>query len=139
MKVVLDTNALLVSISRKSRFHAIFQALEEKRFELVVTTDILNEYGEIIGKEMGEVAANSVLNGFYLASNVHYIIKYYRWNLITVDPDDDKFVDCAVAGNVDYLVTNDRHFRILKDLELPKVNVISIEAFFEILTGYSIV
>lgn len=95
MKVVLDTNALLVSISRKSRFHAIFQALEDKQFELYVTTDILNEYEEIITDEMGEFSANAVLNAFHLASNVHYIIKYYRWNVIAADPDDDKFVDCA--------------------------------------------
>ena len=138
MRVVLDTNALLVSISRKSRFHAIFEALEEKRYDLFVTTDILNEYEEIIGEEMGEFAAQAVLNGFHLASNVHYIIKHYRWNLITADPDDDKFVDCAVAGNVDYLVTNDRHFRVLKGLTLPRVNVISIEAFHALLTGQAI-
>jgi putative PIN family toxin of toxin-antitoxin system len=138
MRVVLDTNVLLVSISRKSRFHPIFQAFEENRYDLYVTTDILIEYEEVIGDEMGTIAAQSVLNGFYLASNVHHIIKHYRWNLITTDPDDNKFVDCAVAGNVDYLVTNDRHFRVLKDLALPKVNVISIEAFYELLTGQAI-
>jgi hypothetical protein len=102
------------------------------------TQQVPVEGEEVIGDEMGMIAAQSVLNGFYLASNVHHIIKHYRWNLITADPDDNKFVDCAVAGNVDYLVTNDRHFRVLKDLALPKVQVISIEAFYELLTGQTI-
>jgi len=43
MRVVLDTNVLLVSISRRSPHHPIFQAFEEKRYELLITTDILLE------------------------------------------------------------------------------------------------
>lgn len=48
--------------------------------------------------------------------------------------DDNKFVDCAIAGNVDYLVTNDRHFRILSEIDCPKITVISIDEFVEILS-----
>lgn len=51
------------------------------------------------------------------------------------DPDDDKFVDCAIAGNADFIVTNDRHFRVLKGIKFPKVKVITLEEFFEMLTG----
>ena len=39
-----------------------------------------------------------------------------KWLLIVQDPDDDKFVDCAVAGQADYIVTNDGHFNILKTI-----------------------
>jgi predicted nucleic acid-binding protein len=53
--------------------------------------------------------------------------------LITEDPDDNKFVDAAVAGNTDYIVTNDRHFKVLKDIEFPSVNICSSKEFLEIL------
>lgn len=106
MKVVLNTNALLVSISRKSRFHRVFQAFEDKRYDLLVTTDILTEYEEVIGDEMGEIAASAMLDGLRLMPNVIYLTKYFRWRLIVADPDDDKFVDCAIAGNADFIVTN---------------------------------
>lgn len=45
------------------------------------------------------------------------------------DPDDNKFTDMAIAGNADYLITNDRHFDLLKGVEFPKVNVISLDDF----------
>ena len=47
---------------------------------------------------------------------------HYNWRLITIDPDDNKFIDCAVAANADYLVTNDKHFNVLKEIDFPKVN-----------------
>ncbi len=46
-----------------------------------------------------------------------------------MDPDDNKFVDCAVAGNAHALVTEDRHFQVLKEQEFPRVRTLSIEGF----------
>lgn len=135
MKVVLDTNVLLVSISRRSAHHAIFRAFEEKQYDLLVTTDILLEYEEIIGEEMGTTLAQNVVKGIRKAPNVWHIHKYYFWNLISIDPDDNKFVDCAVAGAADFVVTNDRHFRVLKKIPFPKVKTISADDFVEMLTG----
>lgn len=66
--------------------------------------------------------------------DVLYISKYFFWNLITSDPDDNKFVDCAVAANADFIVTNDRHFKVLKKIPFPAVRVISADDFLEILT-----
>ena len=135
MKVVLDTNVLLVSISRRSVYHPIFEAFELKRYDLLVTTDILAEYEEVIAEEMGENAASAVLDGFHLVPNIVFVTKYFNWHLITADPDDDKFVDCAVAGNADFIVSDDRHFRILAKIPFPKVRLISADDFMEILTG----
>ena len=53
----------------------------------------------------------------------------YKWNLITADPDDNKFVDCAVAANAKYIVTEDHHFNVLKTVVFPVVNVINIDEF----------
>lgn len=135
MKVVLDTNVLLVSISRRSVYHPIFEAFELKRYDLLVTTDILAEYEEVIAGEMGEDAASAVLDGFQLVPNIAFVTKYFNWRLITADPDDDKFVDCAVAGNADFIVSDDRHFRVLTKIPFPKVRVISADDFMKIVTG----
>ena len=132
MKVVLDTNVLFVSVSEYSQYYPIYRALKDKEYELVVTTDIMLEYDEVISDEMGSDIANDLLAFLSHASNVHKINKYYYWNLITSDPDDDKFVDAAVAGNADYIVTNDRHFRVLKKIAFPKVTVISAEEFLKV-------
>lgn len=134
MKVVLDTNVFLVSISRRSKYHPIFEAFENERYDLLVTTDILAEYEEVIAENMGVLVANNVLDGFQHVSNVLKISKYFYWNLIVADPDDDKFVDCAIAGNADFIVSDDKHFKVLKKIPFPKVKVISADEFLSILT-----
>ncbi|MFK7798367.1 MAG: putative toxin-antitoxin system toxin component, PIN family [Aureispira sp.] len=61
--------------------------------------------------------------------NVEQIKVYYRWLLIQDDPDDNKFVDGAVAGNVRFVVSNDKHFKILKEIHFPSVEVIKVDDF----------
>ncbi len=129
MKIVLDTNVLWVSISRNSKTHWVFQHLLAGDFTLCVTTDILEEYEEIIGRKLGEATATSVMEVIDNLSNVEFITRYFQWNLIEADPDDDKFSDCAIASNADYLVTNDGHFNVLKLLPFPKITVLNSEEF----------
>ena len=49
--------------------------------------------------------------------------------MIEVDKDDNKFVDCAFSANVQYIVTNDRHFNVLNQYNFPKLNPIRIQGF----------
>jgi uncharacterized protein len=65
--------------------------------------------------------------------NVHQTDIFFKWHFIVVDPDDDKFVDCAVAAAADYIVTNDNHYNILKQLDFPKINTIKAEDFVKLL------
>jgi predicted nucleic acid-binding protein len=50
------------------------------------------------------------------------------------DIDDNKFVNCAFAGNVHFLVSNDKHFNILKTTPFPKIPLLSITEFFKLLS-----
>ena len=50
-------------------------------------------------------------------------------NLIQADPDDNKFVDCAVCGNAEYIVSNDSHFRILSEIDWPKLQLVTIQEY----------
>jgi predicted nucleic acid-binding protein len=63
------------------------------------------------------------------SENVVFVHPTFRFNLITVDPDDNKFVDCAIVANADYIVSQDTHFDVLRKIDFPKVNVIRIEEF----------
>lgn len=131
LRVVLDTNALLVSIARKSKYRLIFDSLLEGKFEAVITNEILSEYVEIIERKTNSIVAHNIAESITNLPNVEKIEVSYKWNLITEDPDDNKFVDCAVAGRVKYVVTDDKHFKILKEIAFPKVDIISIEKFLE--------
>ena len=137
MKVVLDTNVLLVAIPFGTPYYPIFDAFLSGGFELCVTTDILNEYTEKLEEKyaLRPYVAENTLQAIEASPDVAYISKYFFWNLITIDPDDNKFVDCAVAANADFIVTDDRHFNILKQIPFPPVRVISADDFVEMLTG----
>lgn len=128
-RVVLDTNVLLVSISPRSPSHWIIQHFLKADFALCVTTDILLEYEEVIARHMGKLAASNFLEALENAPHVELITRYYKWSLIESDPDDNKFVDCAIAGNARFIVTEDKHFKVLKQIEYPKVEVLGIEEF----------
>jgi len=51
--------------------------------------------------------------------------------LIEADEEDNKFADCAIVARAKYIVTNDRHFNILKITPFPKVDVVKIDEFLE--------
>jgi uncharacterized protein len=129
MKIVVDTNILWVSISRRSKSHWVLKDLIDGKYTLCVTTDVIDEYEEIISQKLGQETAKSIMELLDNLPNVEYITKFYQWGLIQVDYDDNKFVDCAIAANAHYLATNDKHFNILKKIPFPKVNVISLDEF----------
>ena len=123
MKIVLDTNVLLVSISSKSKLHWIFQKIILGELTLCVTSDILSEYAEIIEQHMGIRTSNAALGLIENLPNINYITSYFKFELLE-DKDDNKFVDCAIAANSDYIVTHDKDFNILKNIDFPKIKVI---------------
>lgn len=120
MNVVIDTNILLISLPSLSPYHEIIKAFNRKLFQLVVTTAIFLEYEEILSKRSNRVIANNTLAAFRQASNVVFVNTYFHWNLLFVDPDDNKFIDAYISGNADYLVTHDSHFNILQEKRFPK-------------------
>ncbi len=128
MKVVIDTNVLLVCVSKRSRLHWIWENLLNERFTLCVTTDILAEYAEIIERHMGFEVAESILSTIENLPNIERVTVWYRLNLLN-DADDNKFADCAVATNAQFIVSHDRDFLPLRHIPFPKVEVIDSESF----------
>jgi len=130
-RIVLDTNVLLVSVSDRSPYHWIFQGLIRGEYELCVTNEIILEYAEIIEQHMGLIAKESVLGVLETLPNVNLVSTYFRFDLLTKDPDDNKFVDCAIASNSDFIVTEDTDFKALRTIDFPKVEIRSIQEFKE--------
>ena len=77
---------------------------------------------------MGHEASESTMGTIENLSNVHFVTKYYKFQLLK-DEDDDKFVDCAIAANASFIVSHDRDFNVLERIDFPSVSVIDTEAF----------
>ncbi len=133
MKVVLDTNCLYSSLYRQGDYYLVWEMFRKGGYTLCVSTEILEEYQEVITRLANADIAQSVINVILNAPNTELITVYYRWNLIEADKDDNKFTDCAVACGATYIVSDDKHFKPLKTLEFPQLNLKSLKEFYAIL------
>ena len=135
--IVIDTNCLISSLKRTSIYYPIWRDFMLGKYCLCFSDEILDEYEEIIEQRTGSSEiAHSVVNAIINRSNTRHIEVYYHFNLIETDKDDNKFVDCAIKATAKYIVSNDHHFDILKQIPFPKVEVIDINRFMEELSKY---
>ena len=114
MRVCIDTNVLVQLFGRNQAGRPIREALLAGRMELAISNEILFEYQEATSRLSGAVRWEQVERLltllFYLHSNVLFLEPQFRFGVIAGDPDDNKFVDCAIAAQADYIITYDHHF-----------------------------
>ena len=133
MKIVLDTNCFLSCIGKLSPYRNVFDAFLNQDYTLCVSTEILLEYEEKFDSFWGEEVTHNLLGTILTAENTALYNVFYFFHLVKGDVDDNKFADLTISGNADYLVTNDKHFNLLKKLEFPKVNVVTMDEFKSII------
>ncbi len=118
MTVCLDTNVFLQIFGRKQPYYPILRALLDGWLTLALSNEILLEYEEVTTKLSGAERWREVVALLELLDRLHGNIRQiepqFRLTVITQDPDDNKFCDCAIAAEVDFVVTNDAHFAVLK-------------------------
>ena len=131
MKVVIDTNVLLMSLPKTSPYRPIFDGLIKGNYQLLITEEIFQEYREVIAQKTTEEIARNLCELLTQLTNVHIVKVYFYWNLIVNDPDDNKFVDCAISGNAKFIATNDNHFNVLKNVEFPIVDIKNADDFLK--------
>lgn len=136
-RIVLDTNCLLQCVSHRSAFHEVWSGFISGKYELCVSTDIMEEYEEILSLKMSPLVARIVIEMILRANNVVRVDARYQFGLIEADVDDNKFVDCAIAANADFIVSEDNHFNVLAQIPFPHVDVIRMDKFLLEVTSSS--
>ena len=137
MRIVLDTICLIQSVGRHSKFRPIWDSILNGQNTLCVTNEILEEYSEILGCLFNQQFADMVILAILKNPFVELFSPHYRFNLITADPDDNKFVDCAIVANARYIVTNDHHYNVLRNIKFPSVDVMNLTDFLDLLRNSS--
>ena len=118
MIIVLDTNALVQMFGAKSPLLALQQAILNGRVTLAFSTSILLEYEEVLTRYGGPGRWPRMWQVLEVTGEIHDTLRRveptYHWRLIVADPDDDKFADCAIAAEAEWIVTEDAHFDVLE-------------------------
>ena len=128
-RIVLDTNCLLMSIPRRSPYHKVLEDFLLGKYVLCVSNEVVLEYEEILTQKVGKVIANNIINAILSAPNTVYIYPQNRYHLIEADPDDNKFVDCAITAKAKYIVTQDRHYDVVRFNPKYEFTAVDIDYF----------
>ena len=134
-RIVLDTNCLISSLPKKGKYYQVWQDFFANKYILCYTNEILTEYEEILTQKLGQTIAQNIIKAIIARPNTLKFDPHFQFQLITQDVDDNKFVDCAIVANAQYIVTEDRQYNVLETIDFPKVNVIDLDTFLRILTS----
>lgn len=110
MRIVLDTNVLISGLFFGGPPFKILEAWRDGQFELVVSPEILEEYyrvGDNLRSRYPEVDIKPVLE--FVTINAEIVSPPDLDEPICVDPDDDKFFTCAIAGHCSVIISGDKH------------------------------
>lgn len=118
MTVVIDTNVLLQMRKQGNRCWPIMQAWAGGRFFWAVSNEIMFEYQEIVEQRTKADGWRKTTAVFDFVETIRpgcmrLISPTFRFHLITACEDDNKFADCAITAEADWIITEDRHFDAL--------------------------
>src|ERR1019366_7845010 len=115
----LDTNTVVQALAQYHPFHPILDAWVAGHLNWAVSTPILLEYEEVLTRLSGQARWRKLAKLMDLAEltvgNVLRVTPSFQFHVVTADPDDNIFTDCAITADADYLVTEDAHFSPLAD------------------------
>jgi putative PIN family toxin of toxin-antitoxin system len=110
VKVVLDTNVFVSGIFFSGPPYQILKAWRDEKIELVVSPDILDEYrrvGEILAEDHPSIDLGPMLA--LVIQNTAVYSAPSPPDAVCEDPDDDKFLACALASESTVIVSGDKH------------------------------
>jgi uncharacterized protein len=131
MKIVLDTNVFISGIFFSGPPFQILRAWKNKRLQIILSQDILIEYQRVAESLTLKYPSIDILPIIELVT-VHGQFVDTKNIDITVceDPDDNKFIECAIASNTKIIVSGDKH--LLKIKEFKGIKVYKPREFVEI-------
>ncbi|GBC95460.1 hypothetical protein HRbin16_01249 [bacterium HR16] len=113
MRVVLDTN-IFVSALLGGRLGAIVDAWRTGKFTLIVSEPIVREYVAVLQRPKFGIAAEELTATIdYLFKKAEFVSPAQVIDAVHDDPSDNKFLEAAVEGNADFIVSGDTHLLAL--------------------------
>ena len=130
--MVIDTNVIIRAARGKSPISKIIDNWLEEKFQLLISNSILLEYEVVLHYPKFNYPHYTIANFLYaILTRAVQISPKRLHNVIVEDPEDNKFIDCAVEGKADYIVSGDPHLLALK--EYLGTKIITSKKFLKLL------
>lgn len=110
MRVVLDTNVLISAfVFPGGAPEFVYRAAIGRRVQLVTSPPLLAEFGRVLSEKFDWEPAQ-VEEGVGQITRIGTVVRpQRRLSVVADDPDDDRALEAAVAGDADAIVSGDRH------------------------------
>lgn len=128
MRVVIDTNILVSAVLRNRDPELVIQFIvDHPEFKWVVSQDILNEYKEVLSRRKFRLTQEVKDGWFNLLDAALTLVEVDTSVNFPVNPDDAMFLACAIAGDVDFLITGDSD--LFQAESLLNVAIVTVSTF----------
>jgi len=130
LKIVLDTNVFISGVFFSGPPYQILKAWRDGHLKFLISEEILEEYqrvGELLSHKFPGVDLGPFLE--LLTINTELVMLQKLPDQICDDPDDDKFIACALAGKSKIIISGDKH--LLKVSGFKGVKVIRPRKFVD--------
>jgi putative PIN family toxin of toxin-antitoxin system len=132
MKVVLDANIFISSFFWGGNPREVLQRAISKLDELYISKEILNEIENVMGRKKFHAEKNEI--DYYISSIEEIANKITPKKMIkngSRDKTDNKYIECGIAGNVDYILSGDIHLLEIK--KYGAIPIVTAREYLEIL------
>ena len=134
MKITVDTNTLISATFWSGSSDKIISKAEIKEIELIISNDIIEEYGEVLDyEEIQDKIKDKKLEMKRTVGKIismsKIVVPKEKLAIVKNDPDDNIILECAKAGNVDFIISNDKHLLKLKKFE--NIPILTPDEFVE--------
>jgi len=139
MKVVADTNVLISATFWCGDSDEILSKAECGELVLVLSKEILKEYASVLQyKEIKDKIKAKNLETLRTIQKIISIATIVnplcKLDVVKDDPDDNKIIECAIEGEVDYIITQDKHLLKLKRFE--NIDIVTPKEFLDLFKAY---
>lgn len=134
IKAILDTNVIVSAIVFGGKPREVLNLVIEGKVKLFLSKPIVDEVKEILGGRkfrFGNPYVTAI--GQELESISEIVYPQKRLRIIKEDPDDDMFIECAVAARADYIISGDKH--LLNLLRYDNIKIVNAADFINIAAG----
>ena len=129
-KVVIDTNVFVSAAVLKKASSVIMEMWKNDKFTLLFSPDIFDEYFEVIARPKFKQEERDIRELAKLLTERAVVVEsQIQLDVVKDDPDDNKFLECAVAGKADFIISGDHHLLSIK--EYKQIKILTIAQFIE--------
>jgi len=133
LKAVLDTNVLISALFWRGAPYHCLVATQAGIFQLIICEEITIELEKVLVHKFEFTSREAKEAADFLKQHGHEVPLREKVRIIKDDPDDDKFIQAALAGKAEIVVSGDRH--LLRLGNCRGIKIIGVNEFLKQILG----